>query len=214
MKKVLLLVVLFTTSFVFAGNTESKKVTNSTAYKDGKEAVTTVYNDIKESAPKVFQALEVLAKELKTTTESLWGILVKQQEVWSWCFLILTISSLINWYLFYKRNISPKIEYVTLKRSMVGQIPNDEFKEYVKSDNDPRSKTTKLGVIEDAEEEYLCPKETPVSGIRMVTQLIHLALCLILSYYSFIHFADMLTGFINPEFGALKTITTVVQSFK
>lgn len=35
-----------------------------------------------------------------------------------------------------------------------------------------------------------------------------------LSYFSFIHFSDMLTGFINPEFGALKTIVEVATKLK
>jgi hypothetical protein len=43
---------------------------------------------------------------------------------------------------------------------------------------------------------------------------LHLAICITLSVFSFLHFSDMLTGFINPEFGALKTIMEVVKNIK
>ena len=43
---------------------------------------------------------------------------------------------------------------------------------------------------------------------------LHLIICLGLSGLSIYHFADMLTGFLNPSYGALKTITEVVKTLK
>lgn len=43
---------------------------------------------------------------------------------------------------------------------------------------------------------------------------ITLFVAIFFSTISTIHFTDMLTGFINPEFGAIKTIATIVQNIK
>src|SRR5690349_10679144 len=101
----------------------------STVYKDGTSVVKTVYKDVKSLSPKVESAIKSLATELKTTTDALWNILVKQQSVWSWCFLILTLSSLFNWYLFYKRNFTKlkKDDYVIGKEDVYSLVDNPQF---------------------------------------------------------------------------------------
>ena len=107
MKKIFLTLVLSISLFA---NAQSEKVvektskTIETVYSDSKDGIKTVYNDLKSTTPQIKNALEALSKELKTTTDSLWHILVKQQLVWSWCFLILFLGSIFNWFLFYKRN--------------------------------------------------------------------------------------------------------------
>jgi len=194
----------------------------STVYKDSKEAVSTVYNDVKSLSPKVESAIKSLATELKTTTNALWNILVKQQLVWSICFLILTLSAMFNWFLFYKRTQtkSQNIQYVTLKRDMLGDILNPKFDAYYfkKIDEYPgdiRTKEFIKGIV--GEEEYSCPQlseNLEQTTIQHIFKYTHLILCLTLSYFSFIHFSDMLTGFINPEFGALKTIVEVATKLK
>lgn len=234
MKKIILFIALMTMTLSFAQSLSSKDEENiekiynsseksvSTIYNDSKQAVSTVYNDVKSLSPKVESAIKSLATELKTTTNALWIILVRQQLVWSICFLILTLSALFNWYLFYKRTqvISKNIKWVTLERDMIGDIINPKFDSYYfkkinEYPGDIRTKEFVKGVI--GREEYSCPElsgnleQTP---IQHLFKYVHLTLCLTLSYFSFIHFSDMLTGIINPEFGALKTIVEVATKLK
>lgn len=228
MKKIILFIALMTMTLSFAQSKQVDKLLNnskdgvSTVYNDGKQAVSTVYNDVKSLSPKVESAIKSLATELKTTTNALWNILVKQQLVWSICFLILTISALFNWHLFYKRTqVKQKdIKYVTLERDMIGDILNPEFDAYYfkkinEYPGDIRTKEFIKGVI--GKEEYSCPqlsKDLEQTFIQHLFKYVHLILCLTLSYFSFIHFSDMLTGIINPEFGALKTIVEVTTKLK
>jgi len=53
----------------------------------------------------------------------------------------------------------------------------------------------------------------PVSAISGFKYL-HLVLCLAFTALSIYHFGAMLTGFINPEFGAMKNILEFAVSFK
>ena len=196
-----------------------------TAYKDGKEGVSILYKDLKSVAPKISQGVQEVAKGLKVGAESVWVILVRQQLVWSICFLILTLSAIFNWCLFYIRTqIKTKhkdVTFVTLKRSVFIERPNPKWENYYDSkdgyEHDLRSHRTIK--VAEGEEEYSCPqiiKENDISTstIKEIFKYVHLAICISLSYFSFIHFADMLTGFINPEFGAIKTIMTIVQNLK
>jgi hypothetical protein len=243
MKKLaLLLIVLFTINISTAqtSKTEIKQiikeqsdgiVSNSqkgvaTVYNDSKSVVTTVYGDLKSSAPKVYKALESLAKELKTTTDALWIILVKQQLVWSICFLILTLTSIINWFLFYKRNLNIKLKeenFIIGKEDVYVDIENPKFEkdyferyERCKGNSSYRSELADIRfqkVIRSCEgqRDILLPIINPTNNWF---KYLHLIICLVLSLLSIYHFSDMLTGIMNPEFGALKTITMVVQSFK
>lgn len=181
----------------------------STVYTDSKSAVATVYSDLKTSAPKVYKALESLAKELKTTTDALWIILVKQQLVWSICFLILTFTSILNWFLFYKRNLNIKLtenDFIVGQKDNVEIMNNPDYSAYGTGE---RGKTYLS--INKGKEDILIPIENSTNNWF---KYLHLTICLGLSGLSIYHFSDMLTGFINPEFGALKTITMVIQSFK
>jgi len=228
MKKIFLFIAIMSMTLTFAQSKQVDKILDdskngvSTVYKDGTAVVKTVYNDAKSLSPKIEKALKSLATELKTTTNALWDILVKQQLVWSIGFLILTISAIFNWYLFYKRTQIKlqNITYVTLKRDRIGDILNPKFDSYYfkKIDEYPgdiRTKEFIPGII--GEEEYSCPQLTgnlEQTFIQHLFKYIHLILCLTLSYFSFIHFSDMLTGFINPEFGALKTIAEIAIKLK
>ena len=228
MKKIILFIALMTMTLSFAQSKQVDKILDSsedgvsTVYNDGKQAVSTVYNDVKSLSPKVESAIKSLATELKTTTNALWIILVKQQLVWSIGFLILTISSLINWWLFYKRTqtIPKDITYVTLKRDRIEDIPNPKFDSYYfkKIEDYPgdiRTKEFIKGKV--GEEEYSCPqisKYLEQTTIQKLFKYLHLIICISLSLLSIYHFSDMLTGFINPEFGALKTIVEVATKLK
>mgnify|MGYP003467600908 CR=1 FL=1 len=209
MKKLFLTLVLSISLFANAQSEKAIEKTSKsieTVYSDSKDGIKTVYNDLKSTTPQIKNAIEVLSKELKTTSDSLWKILVKQQLVWSWCFLILIFSSIFNWFLFYKRNLSnlkyEKVKVLVQKHQYADgttekdalNYPNLYGKKYV-----------------NVEEEGL--KLIPNTTIPYF-KYVHLTICITLSIFSFLHFSDMMTGFINPEFGALKTITEVVKTLK
>ena len=206
MKKLLLILMMISISSIAQEKTlsEKDKANIETVYNDSKNAVTTVYNDVKSLSPKVESAIKELAKEFKTTTTELWNILVRQQLVWSWCFLILTISALINWYIFFRRNLS-NIKYEKVKVINQKLMYNEGLNEKDIERNYHDKK------IKNVEEEDL--KIIPQTTIPLFKYL-HLIICLTLSIFSFTYFSDMLTGFINPEYGALKTIVEVTTKLK
>ena len=98
MKTKILFIALMTMTLSFAQSKQVDKLLDSsedgvsTVYNDSKQAVSTVYNDVKSLSPKVESAIKSLATELKTTTNALWDILVKQQLVWSIAILLGLIT--------------------------------------------------------------------------------------------------------------------------
>lgn len=197
-----------------------------TVYSDGKEAAKTIYLDLKQVAPKISQGLEEIAKGLKVGVNNVWNILVKQQKVWSIGYLILTIASIINWAVFYRKSLAravtlktADVEYVTLSRDILIDIPNPAYDDYYKDrPNDRRSQKT-IKAPSGGKEEYLSPKipvtiAAPLPAFGVFLQCLHLAGCIGMSALSIYHFSDMLTGFINPEYGAIKTVVNIVQCLK
>ena len=220
MKKIILFIALMTMTLSFAQSKQVDKILDtskdgvSTAYNDSKQAVSTVYNDIKSLSPKVESAIKSLATELKTTTNALWVILVRQQLVWSICFLILTLSALLNWFLFYKRNLNKLNEndFIIGKKPIFGDILNTNYdRYYTKYDDDIRGKMYIKSDTPTGEEDITLPITNPNN---IWFKYLHLIICIGLSGLSIWHFSDMLTGFINPEFGALKTIVEVATKLK
>lgn len=210
MKKIILLLILAFSLNINAqknNNTNESSKAIETVYKDSKNGITTVYNDLKSTTPQIKNALEVLSKELKTTTDSLWKILVKQQLVWSWCFLMLIFSSILNWFLFYRRNLSKNLKYEKV-RVIKQKLMYKEGATEKEIEAYPSLYRQKYMNVEE-EELRLVPNST-IPYFRYF----NLIVCVILSVFSFLHFPDMLTGFINPEFGALKTIIEVVKNIK
>ena len=208
-KTILLLALVFSLSINAQKNNKSNESSKAieTVYKDSKEGIVTVYNDLKSTTPQIKSALEALSKELKTTSDSLWKILVKQQLVWSWCFLALMLSSIFNWILFYKRNLSKELKYDKVKVIKQRFMLPEDVSEY-DAENYPNTYKKKIRNVE--EEELRVVPNSSIYGFKYL----HLIICITLSVFSFWHFSDMLTGFINPEFGALKTITEVVKNLK
>jgi hypothetical protein len=210
MKKTILLIIL---AFSLSINAQKNNALNKsskaieTAYTDSKEGIKTVYNDLKSTTPQIKNALEALSKELKTTSDSLWKILVKQQLVWSWCFLILIFCSAFNWFLFYRRNFSKDLKYDKV-RVIKQKLMYKEGTSEKDVQNYPSSYQRSYINVEEEELRIVPNSNMPYF------KYLHLAICLTLSVFSFLHFSDMLTGFINPEFGALKTITEVIKTIK
>ncbi len=96
----------------------------------------------------------------------MWNILVKQQLVWSICYLLILLSALFSWFHFWYR--------------------------------------INLFIVEDKSD-----RDKYISSC-LVTFIIASGL----SVLSIQNFTDMLTGFINPEFGAMKTITEIAAHLK
>ena len=228
MKKLILsLIVLFTINICFSQNKKSlNKTSIETVYNDSKNGISTVYNDLKSTTPQIKNALESLSKELKTTTDSLWFILVKQQLVWSWCFLILTITSLSNWFIFYKRNLNNKLSeknFVKGEKDIIEDVSNPNFDikyydRYVDKIGDSIYKSELANIRFQKTIKSAVGKEEILIPIININnnwfKYLHLTICIGLSGLSIYHFSNMLTGFLNPEFGALKTITEVVKNLK
>ena len=172
--KLLLIITIMSMTLSFAQSKQVDKILDtskdgvSTVYNDGKQAVSTVYNDVKSLSPKVESAIKSLATELKTTTNALWDILVKQQLVWSIAILLGLIGTILSWIHFWYR-----------------------FK--IACEND-------WGRYGSAYYEFIC---IMCAGISIVGSILVVT-----------HFNDMLTGFINPSYGALKTIVQVAHSLK
>lgn len=139
-------------------------------YNDGKDAIGTIYSDVKSLGPKVESAVTELAKGLKVGAESVWKILVKQQKVWSWCYLIGMIVTILSWCNFYYR-----------------------FKTYYhryRTDDTDWSNSATM--------------------ITIVTFIISMGL----SVMSILHLEPMMTGFINPEWGAMMNIIEIAKTLK
>lgn len=181
MKKIVFLFLL-ATSMMFASSTnvvetvqtakelveQSKPVVN-TVYNDSKDLVKQLYEDSKGLGLKLEEGLKYVAEGLKTTSIKAWDILVRQQLVWSFCYLFLTLLSMFSVYQF--------------------------FKQY---------KTTFTNLDEDSD----------VKGSKIFLSVIFGLIALTSSVGSGLHFEQMITGFVNPEYGALKTLFEVISDFK
>lgn len=145
----------------------------STVYNDTKSLTGTVYNDFKDAAknitPKIESAIQEIAKGLKVGTVYVWNILVKQQRVWSWCYLIGMIISLIVWYKFYS----------FIKEGKTDLNEYDQWKSH-----------------------------------NVIMSVILFFTASILSFISFQHVVPMMTGFLNPEFGAIQTVIEFAKTLK
>lgn len=141
-----------------------------TLYGDSKNAISTVYGDLKTVAPKVEEAVKEIAKGLKTGAESVWDILVKQQIVWSFCYLILFIIAIVAWINFYYR--------------------------YNKSRNSALAHDGDWSIMDIS----IC--------------LVSLGLAVVSSIHAIQYLEPMMTGFINPEFGAMKNIIQFASTLK
>lgn len=202
MKTVLLLLCLFTTS-IFAQTTKQTvdkavtEITKSSAtivdkttngvdkvYTDGTKGIDRIYTDgtkviekaysVAETiAPKIEEALKSLGSSLQVSANQLWDILVKQQKVWSICYLLVTLLALLSWGHF-------------LYRFKIGST-------YLIESGNNKGEWKEANLV-----------------ITLLTCCISCAL----SITSYLHFTTMLTGFINPEYGALNTIIEIASEIK
>lgn len=226
MKKIITIAILLIITFASAQKTSKKEIeqiikdqsdgvynntasATKTVYSDGKAVISTVYKDAKDLAPKISQGINEIAKGLKIGAESVWHILVKQQLVWSICFLILTIASIFNWCMFYKRHLTSKLteeNFVKGFEDIIGEVENPNYDRYGHSSRLEKYINGPIG-----KREILMPIENKNNGWF---GRFHFAVCVLLSAFSAYHFGDMLTGFLNPEYGAMKDILFVALKLK
>ena len=142
------------------------KSATATVYGDGKDIVKQLYEDSKHLGSKLEGAISYVAEGLKTTSIKAWEILVKQQLVWSYCFLFLTLLSVYSIYRFFN-------QWKTMNSDVdeSGDIKQSHI-----------ILTFMLGVV-----------------------------AVVSSLASGLHFEQMITGFVNPEFGALRTLVEIIQ---
>jgi hypothetical protein len=145
---------------------DGKEVTG-TLYTDSKELLQVLYQDGKIVSSKLEAALVSIAEGLKTTTVKAWDILVRQQLVWSWCYLILTLSSIFLWWKFGKQFLKMQTE-----KDSTGSVLDSNI-----------ALTVVLGIL-----------------------------ALVDSIIAGFHFEQMMTGFLNPEFGAIRTLFELVKT--
>ncbi len=150
-----------------AAKTSSNAV--ATVYGDTKEGVTTIYSDIKSLAPDAKSAMQEIIKTLKATSNKVWDLLVKQQLVWSWCYLIAELFALFAVYKFYNQ----------LK--------------IAKTEKNETGETLTVNWVQCA-----------LTGL----------VAAVLTGISITHFQTMMTGFINPEFGALMQLVELAKTIK
>lgn len=212
MKKLLILISFLLLCSIITTAQEKLKVSEQFLNKTS-GAIETVYTDLKSTTPKITEALNSLGKELKVGANSVWNILVRQQQVWSWCFLILTLSACTNWYLFNKHYIyisKSKTKTSIRKKPIFQDNPLYDPKSYYQKNDIRLFKSISIPDAFEEEEIILPTNITRWENFKYI----HLIICIVLSLLSIYHFSDMLTGFINPEYGAIKTIANIASNIK
>lgn len=145
------------------------KASLSSVYGDSKDGIKTVYEDLSSLGGEAKGAIKDIVKELKQVSVKAWDLLVRQQMIWSLCYLAVTLSSLIFGFRFFKQ----------LKITGTDRTSTDDYK----------STNIVLSIV---------------YGTLFVSALL----------FSSLHLEPMMTGFFNPEFGALRTLIELGQKIK
>lgn len=145
------------------------KTALGTVYGDSKDGVKTIYGDISSLGSEAKGAIKSIVQEVKEISGKAWLLLVRQQMIWSLCFLFITLSSLLFGYKF--------------------------FNQY------------NLMLKDTSETDDIKDKNIPLT-------VIYFFIFGGLAYASAIHFESMMTGFFNPEFGALRTLVELGKNLK
>lgn len=207
------------------GYSQDKESNTTKVIDKTSNAIETVYSDVKGSIPHINKAIESLGEDLKIGAHAVWDVLVRQQMVWSLAFLALTLSALFNWYTYWDRNFK-KIDVSKLEKTRAKipmEVDNPQFDQnffnryndsyaHNRSEREDVKFKKKVFVFKEVDE-YIQPIENSTQN-KAIIGYIHLLSCILLSVASIWNFKDMLTGFINPEFGAIKTIATIAEQLK
>lgn len=162
MRKILTLTLLLTLSFINANNDSLVKKAIETQIPDSSTLTfKEVYSDIKVG-------LKGLGDALKVGSEHVYEILIKQQIVYSICYMFLPIMFII-FIIAFSLNIK-KAKWYTGYR--------------------------------DTEDDW---------NRNATLTLIFATLSLVMLVASVVNFGEMMTGFINPEYGAIKDIMNFIN---
>jgi hypothetical protein len=162
MKKILILLFVFTTIVCNATTVDSVLTTTNNLVTQLDTS-----SSLKMVTTKTMEAVKYLAEGLKVSVTEVWDILVKQQKVKSWTYLLIFVSSLFVDYLFFKW-----IKYIMKVNDADIHIP------------------IIFGTI----------------GFIIVI--------IFASYTNIQNLYPMLTGFLNPEYGAMQDIINVAKTLK
>jgi hypothetical protein len=180
MKKFLFLALLSSVTMFAQSDKISKSIDKNvdkiekgtkTFYGDVKDGTVTIYQDAKDVVkyltPEAKNLIVKIAQKLEKTTDQVWDILVRQQKVWSWCYLLLSFSAIFLWVRFY-------IQFNVAKTDL--------------------------------------SEENEVKEMNVIFAIVLFIFATSASIFSSMHFIDMMTGFMNPEYGAMKNLYQVYQS--
>jgi hypothetical protein len=163
MKKILILLFVFTTLICKATTIDSVLSTTNTIMTELDTST-----NLKMITTKTMEAIVYLAQGLKVSVNEVWNILVKQQQVKSFTYLLLLISSIFLDFLFIK-----------LIKHFYEKFNQIDFG---------------------------------------VGHILIIALCCATvfgySYYNVQNLYPMLTGFINPQYGAIQDIVEIAKTLK
>lgn len=154
---------------------ETKEVVKnqtSSLRQDIKDGISTIHSDVTEATKYITPKAEALLKnvfdKVGNTTIKLWEIIVKQQKVMSWCYLILFIISGISFI-----SISRKVSEI---KKLISNKIEDEL------------------------------KEKSLMKFNYIVLFCSVVIFSVSSYHAIPNLGKMMTGFINPEFGAIEQI--------
>lgn len=111
MKKTItiILMALCLNSFAEQDTRQTTYIFNKTAnaiehvYMDGTKVVEKAYQAGKTYAPKIEAALQSLSKTLQVSANEVWDILIRQQLVMSWAYLLVFLMTIFSWAHFWFR---------------------------------------------------------------------------------------------------------------
>ena len=79
------------------------KASLSTVYGDSKDGIKTIYGDMSSLGGEAKGAIKDIVKELKQVSVKAWDLLVRQQMIWSLCYLVITLSSIVLGFKFFNQ---------------------------------------------------------------------------------------------------------------
>lgn len=138
-------------------------------YADSKGFLINLYDDLKSVGVEGKDAMGKLVDVVSDVSHSTWDLLVKQQLIWSICFLCITLSSIFLGYKFF---------------TQVNKTSSD------------------LDDIGD------------LKSVNILLSVIYGLLFSAAAVTSAHNFEPMVTGFMNPEFGALRTLIELASKIK
>ena len=192
MKKLfILLFTLCVISVSHAKASETKQVIDTLA-----KGVSTVYKDVKSMTPELKKAITKVSNELGVATANVWSVIVKQQKVNSIVYLTVMILSSITWL---------SLLSIVKKSNTYDEKIDKAIETYANVLTTEQKKTYEFDVAKEFQKAGIGNNDA-----NSWTQIALLVLAIIGSGTTVWNFKAMVTGFLNPEYGAMQQITQLV----